>query len=303
MTANHNILPPGYTKPLNYEWAPPYRADRIRAVLEAGAAFTVRDFQRLQHDKLSIPASRLVPVLIAAASRRGLSGRPEVRTLAAWDFVMAQGAHAPLVYAAWLRALPVRVFAPRAGRGWEVLDTEWDLPTLVRLVTEPDGEFGPPARRAAARDSVVLGALDDAVADLTRRLGPDRGGWTWGALHRAAFRHPLAGAFDLPTVSRGGDGNTVNATGGGNYRQSSGASFREILDFADWDDSVATSTPGQSGQPGSPHYGDLLSLWANGAYFPLVYTRARVERETAHRLVLTPPIPVPPASPPSLPPP
>ncbi len=280
VTANHNILPPGYTKPLNYEWAPPYRADRIRGVLEAGAAFTVRDFQRLQHDEYSIPAARLVPALVAAAGRRGLSGRPEVRTLAAWDYVMAQHAQAPLLYAAWLRALPARVFRPRAGQGWAVLDSEWDLPTLVHLVTQPDGEVG---------DSVLLGALDDAVADLTRRLGPDRGGWTWGALHRAAFRHPLAAAYDLPTVPRGGDGNTVNATGGGNYRQTSGASFREVLDLADWDNSVATSAPGQSGQPGSPHYGDLVPLWANGEYFPLVYSRARVEQETAHRLVLTPP--------------
>jgi penicillin amidase len=46
--------------------------------------------------------------------------------------------------------------------------------------------------------------------------------------------------------------------------------------------------PGQSGQPGSPHYGDLLPLWAEGRYFPLLYSRARVEKETAHLLRLTP---------------
>jgi len=46
--------------------------------------------------------------------------------------------------------------------------------------------------------------------------------------------------------------------------------------------------PGQSGQPGSPYYDDLLPLWAEGKYFPLIYSRARIERETAHRLVLRP---------------
>ena len=105
----------------------------------------------------------------------------------------------------------------------------------------------------------------------------------------AVFRHPVAAAFDLPGVPRGGDGNTVNATGGGgDYVQRYGASYREILDCADWDRSVATSVPGQSGQPGSPHYGDLLAGWAEGRYFPLVFSRARVEQETAHVLTLTP---------------
>jgi penicillin G amidase len=89
-------------------------------------------------------------------------------------------------------------------------------------------------------------------------------------------------------VARGGDGNTINATGGTGYRQTSGASFREILDLADWDNSVATSAPGQSGQPGSPFYDNLLALWAAGKYFPLAYSRARVEQETAHVLMMIP---------------
>jgi penicillin amidase len=199
---------------------------------------------------------------------------------------MARDSAAPLLYQAWMRALARRVFRPRAGAAAELLDAEWDLSTLVRLVTQPDTSFGRDPERG--RDSVALLALGDAVRDLTTRLGGDRAAWRWGALHRASFRHPLAAAFDLPAVARGGDGNTVNATGGGNYRQTSGASFRVILDLADWDSSVATSVPGQSGQPGSEHYGDLLPLWAGGEYFPLVYSRARVERETKHVLLLVP---------------
>jgi penicillin amidase len=65
-----------------------------------------------------------------------------------------------------------------------------------------------------------------------------------------------------------------------------GASYREILDVADWDRSIVTNVPGQSGQPGSPFYDNLLKLWAGDEYFPLVYTRDRVQKETAYRLVL-----------------
>jgi penicillin amidase len=53
-TANHNILPPGYERPLGYEFAAPYRFARILEVLERGRRrqerFTVADFERLQHD-------------------------------------------------------------------------------------------------------------------------------------------------------------------------------------------------------------------------------------------------------------
>jgi penicillin amidase len=98
----------------------------------------------------------------------------------------------------------------------------------------------------------------------------------------------VARAFDLPDARRGGHHTTVNLTAGANLRQSHGASFREILDFADWDNSVATSVPGQSGQPGSSFYGNLLPLWEKGEYFPLLYSRAAVEKNTAHVLWLRP---------------
>jgi penicillin amidase len=58
--------------------------------------------------------------------------------------------------------------------------------------------------------------------------------------------------------------------------------------MANWDRSVFTSTPGQSGQPGSPHYGDLLPLWENHEYAPLVFSREAVEQNTKHKLVLEP---------------
>jgi penicillin amidase len=67
-----------------------------------------------------------------------------------------------------------------------------------------------------------------------------------------------------------------------------GASYRQVFDLADWDRGLATSTPGQSGQLGSPHYGDLLPLWAEGKYFPLAYSREKVEEVAEHQLRLRP---------------
>lgn len=122
-----------------------------------------------------------------------------------------------------------------------------------------------------------------AVTRLEGEQGADWGGWRWGAMNRVTFEHVLVDAFDAGVAERAGDDNTVNL-GDGDH----GPSFREILDLSDWDASLVTNTPGQSGQPESAHYRDLLEPWARGEYFPLAYSRAAVERVTAHRLLLLP---------------
>ena len=288
VTANNNILPPGYTKPINYEWAAPYRANRIRWVLDSGSKFSVDDFKRLQHDEYSAPAATLVPVLIAAADRRGDHARPEMTLLRSWNFVMEKERAAPAIYEAWLASVRYRLVAmllpPELA---SLVVRAFDLETIADLIKQPNANFGP--HPELARDSLVLGALDDAVATLSKALGPDVAQWKWGDLHLAPFKHPFVSAFDLKPARRGGDGTTVNATSSAiGFQQNSGASFREIIDLSNWDNSWATSTPGQSGQPGSPHYGDLLELWQNHQYFPLAFSRAKVEQMTKHVLQLVP---------------
>jgi len=152
------------------------------------------------------------------------------------------------------------------------------------------------ATLAATRDAILRKSLDRAWGEMERLQGPDPAKWSWGQMHRVHFRHPLdqvseaAALMDLGPVPRPGDDYTVNATGysGDSFDQVSGASYREILDLNDWDHSVAVNVPGQSGQPGSPHYSDLLPLWSEGKYFPLVYSREAVEREATDKLVLEP---------------
>lgn len=288
VTANNNILPPGYARPLNYEWAAPWRANRIRSVLDSGSKFTVQDFQRLQHDEFSAAAAGLVPVLLAATERAGWGARQDVAMLKGWDFVMRSEQGAPAIYEAWVHAVQRRLLAMLVPPDLvKAAGSISEVETLADLIRKPGPDFG---RRAEdSRDSLVLAALDEAVAAVSRDLGTDMARWKWGDLHLAPFRHSLVAAFDLEPARRGGDGSTVNATSSYvGFEQNAGASFREVIDLADWDNSWATSTPGQSAQPGSAHYGDLLELWRRYEYFPLAYSRARVERETAHVMQLVP---------------
>jgi len=251
-TANHNIMPEGYGPPLGFNWASPRRYLRIVDVLSAGRDFIVQDFQRLQLDVYSSAAANACRTLQDWTAASEVTERAR-QLLVEWDKRIDRDSPAAALYHAWRDTLDARALRE--------------------------------ATPTALRDSLVETSLAAAVAWLEAEQGSDWTAWRWGPMNELAFRHPLGvAALDLPTVQRSGDGTTVNVAG-----RRSGASFREIIDLADWDRSVATSTPGQSGQPGSPHYGDLLPLWADGRYFPLVFTRAAVEANTAHRLMLRPP--------------
>jgi penicillin amidase len=290
VTANNNILPPGYTKPLNYAWASPVRANRIRSVLDSavgvGKKFTVDDFKKLQHDEYSAPAAQFVPLIIAAAERRGQGSRVELGVLKSWDFVMRASDAAPAIYEAWLVEWKKRVVATLLPAELSSSGRLLELETILAVSMNPTKDFG--ARPEEARDTLVLSALDAAISTVSASLGPDLSKWQWGDLHQAHFPHAFVKEFDLPSVRRGGDANTVNATGGAGFAQTAGASYREVIDLSNWDNSWATSTPGQSGQPGSAYYGDLLQLWGKNEYFPLAFSRQRVEKESLHVLQLLP---------------
>ena len=98
-------------------------------------------------------------------------------------------------------------------------------------------------------------------------------------MHTQAYPHPLLKEFDLPTVERRGGNGAVGADG---------ATYREIIDVSNWDRSLTINTPGQSGQPESPFYGNLLPLWSSDQYFQMAFSRVAVDAHAAHRLKLVP---------------
>ena len=137
-----------------------------------------------------------------------------------------------------------------------------------------------------ARDSLLLTCLDRAVAELTDRLGNDPDEWSYGQRKNKHITiiHPLSDLVDeamqqkinFGPVARGGYGETVNATSN-NLNQTHGASFRILVDTEDWDKTLGINSPGQSGNPDSPHYGDLFPIWAENSYFPSFFSKEKIK--------------------------
>jgi len=293
-TANHKMIPEHYPYTVGFEWAPPYRITRIRSVIENAKQdrhkLSVPDMESLQSDITSLPALEFQKLVRSTP----LKNDPALASFLRWDGQLTRESSDAALYEVWLQQIGLAVgerFSREHGGRYSDLEPN----TLLRLLTNPEKDlFGD--NPVASRDQLLADALRAARLELEKLFGPDTAQWEWGKFHTVHFRHAVdqqPGAkdlFDLGPLARPGDEYTVNATGmdDGSWKQVSGASYREILDTSNWDQSVAVNTPGQSGQPGSPHYSDLLPLWDAGRYFPLVYSRKAVENVTTDRLVLQP---------------
>jgi penicillin amidase len=290
-TANHKMIPENYPYNVGFEWAPPDRVHRIEEVVsgirDSGKKITLEDMEKLQTDVVSLPARQLVNLLKESSP----NPTPATQMMQGWDARLSRESGVAALYEVWLKELR-KVVAEKEGVA--SLQDDWELENVFEYLSDPSPQvFG--ADAVAGRNQVLLQTLESAWKQTEQLLGTDPRSWSWGRLHTIQFRHSLdclpdaATLLDLGPLSRPGDGTTVNATWPGNkYEQEGGASYREILDTADWDHSLAVNTPGQSGQPGSPHYSDLLLLWDKGEYFPLLYSRKAVEMNARDRSMLAP---------------
>jgi penicillin G amidase len=169
------------------------------------------------------------------------------------------------------------------------------LSKVIFWITTARPEFG--ADPIDARNQFLLHCLQQAVKDLSQKLGPDMKTWIYGqnSYHHVLIKHPLSAAvdeqvrkkLDLGPLPRGGYSSTPNVTGSSD-NQTSGASFRIVVDTKDWDSAMFTNTPGQSGNPDSPFYGNLFKLWAADQHFPVYFSRELVEKSAVETLHLMP---------------
>ena len=299
-TANQMNLPadwPHAELPVGHEWSERSRATRIHEVLQATSGDSIASSCALQTDVTSVPARRLVRLL--AGLRGGGRGDAKVALslLEGWDCALgAESAAAALFEIWWMRHLRPRLLAKLAKSAvLGKLLAPGDIDGMLDALETPDARFG--ANPERERDALLAETLAQAVEECRSRLGDEPTHWRWGALHHGFFEHALsnlgtasARRLDVGPLPKGGSSSTPMHTGyrPSDFRITHGASVRLVMDVGEWDNSVCVNAPGQSGDPHSPHYGDLAPIWAKGGYVPMLYSAARVEPEIVARIKLVP---------------
>ncbi len=305
-TANNQIVPDDYPFYVTSSWDQGYRARRIVDLLSATQLLSPNDFAAIQTDVYAIPTAQLVPAYLAAGSTGGGDAAAAARALAGWNGRMDANSSAAAVYEVTTGELLREMLLPLMGKTlYEVYRSNVSSSTLYSLLLEQVANPTPPFfgtqaadGAAAARDRVIAHALTWAMSQLRGTSGALP---TWGQLHQAHFDHPLASVqplnlvFGLSPVARAGDGVTVNVGGDGgfsdvppSYDQRTVPSMRQIIDLGNLDASLWVTTTGESGQPFSAYYSDLIPLWDGGKYEPMSYSAAAVTHAAANYLQLKP---------------
>jgi len=302
VTANNKIVPPDYAHFITSEWQPPYRANRIEAMLDAQPRHSIASFARMQADDASLAVRELLPYL-KATQPRSEDARRALARIATWDGTMAKNLPEPLIVVAWWRELTRRIYADELGDAFR-LNWRPRATFVANVLADRDGQshwcddVNTPASETCAE--VLTDSLEAALADLRRRFGGDLQQWRWGAAHAAVHEHRplgrekwLAPYFDI-IVPSAGDAYTVNV-GRSNFFDDAepfanrhSASLRAIYDLSNLEKSLFIHSGGQSGNPLSPDYAAFSDAWAKGEYIPMRTRRAAIEAGGVKRLVLKP---------------
>ena len=284
-SANENRTPANYPhmNAIGYTWSDAYRFDRITNILGSKKKITMADMQALQMDYYSIPASQLIPQL-SKLETEDKNLKKAVTILQNWNFVLDTASVAATIYVAWEQALGNHLLKKIQLNNLQDEGVEFNTKKMIDQLLNPTNTLGD--NPVVERDKILLQSLEDAVNNVKEKLGNDEAGWQYGQINMKhilikhslsnLLREPMQQTLNVGPIVRGGNENTINSTSS-NLNQTTGASFRVIIDCSDWDLMTATNAPGQSGNPDSKHYKDLFELWGKNEYFPLYFSRNKIQ--------------------------
>jgi penicillin amidase len=274
VTSNQDPFPPDYPYAVNGGYAPPYRANQVRAMLSARNKWRAADLLAVQKDVYSAFDKFLAAQLIAAYDRRRIKNpglEQAIAMLRGWNGQMEAKLAAPLLTTLAFQHLRTAM-AEKAGSPAGQAYTFPMAPAVIeKLLRER------PSNWFDDYDALLLRVLVDAFEEGQRMQGRDPRRWQYGAYLRITIPNPVtheipwAGKyFDIGPVPMSGSQLTVKQT-----TTRLAPSMRMDADLGDWDRSLLNLQIGESGQSLSSHYRDQWPSYYNGRSFPMQFRNVK----------------------------
>jgi penicillin amidase len=301
-TANARIVPAGYPYLITYDWDADFRQKRLQELVLDRTGHDMASMRAAQLDVVDPAIARLQPLMIAAAQAGGITDDALLDQLTTWDASMRADAPEPLIYTAWLQEALKAIYADDLGAAFPRFFDE-RATALIRLLEGRTNsrrwcdDRGVPVHQGCG--AKLAAALNAALADLTKRYGPDRKAWRWGKAHIAlGEQQPFSSIaalrpyFNVEVPSPGGtytlNRGKVDFGTEPEFANRHASSYRGIYDLADLDASLYIQTTGQSGNPMSPYYRSFARRWAAGEYITISTKRDEIAKDALGTWTLAP---------------
>src|SRR5690606_15333536 len=278
-----NQFPADTTYPyyLGWAFAAPTRGLRINDRLAQMKEATVEDFKNLLHDNHNLEAEWLLPMLLEELrAEPSLAEHVAINYLETWDLQNAPESVAASIFERWIPALADDIWNDEFGDAEPVRNPILDR-TFRLLLEEADSPWFDDKRtvdKIETRGDIIRRSFKSTIERLEKEFGPitnlESGKvhpWAWALVKQTNINHlvPNFAQFSRKNVYTGGGPRIVNATS-----RTHGPSWRMIVQLdASWPKAWGLFPGGQSGNPGSRHYDDMVDTWAAGELDELVFLK------------------------------
>lgn len=272
-SANQDPTGPDYPYYLDDDFAPYERGRRINERLAAMNRITKEDMQNLQLDDYSYHAAKVLPMMLRKLQSNTLSDLEleAYNLLSEWDYHNKGAEIAPSIFKYWWDDLYDGIWSDEydsvdVGLTWPDRDQAAYLVLNDSTLKWYDDIS---TAEKETLDVLINRSFQTALKNLENRYGSFGENWEWGYVNETDINH-LA---DIPGLGRenvftDGGAESVNA-----IRGSHGPSWRMVVELGPEIKAYGIYPGGQSGNPGSIHYDDMIDDWNSGELYPLWFMR------------------------------
>lgn len=285
-SANQSSTDQAYPYYINWQFAPYERGKRINDRLGSMQKATVDSMRTLQTDTYSIRAQDILPTMLKYLDESKLD-ETQLAALAAlkkWDKYYDANSIGASIFDAWWS----RFYRLTWNDSFGSKDTLLNFPSMDRtealLLREPNSIWFDNKRTPVKENSadVLSQSFNAAVDGLSHKYGK-QANWQWGKVKPFQVSHManLPG-FGSGNFESGGTGSTVNALIDGH-----GPSWRMVVQMGPQTKGYGIIPGGQSGNPGSFYYDDMLQTWKEGKLKELLFLHSATETSPRIKTILT----------------
>lgn len=278
-SANQSATDLSYPYYLGSDYAAFERGARINEYLAAKSQITPQDMMALQNDAVSLFAQKVLPRLLETlpAEKLDAEQREFYEMLKSWNYEYRAELAAPLIFNTWWRELYELIWKDDMKIGESELKYPRRDVTMSLVLNEPTSSFydikNTPQTESLAE--LTLLAFQNMQSKLAKEHGAFGASWHWEKARGTDVGHlariPGLGRMQLPTS---GNGDNVNAT-----TKTHGPSWRMIVALGPQVQAWGLYPGGQSGEPGSRFYDNMVDDWVAGKYYELLYLKTATEND------------------------
>ncbi|WP_420151305.1 penicillin acylase family protein [Spirosoma sp.] len=279
-SANQFSTDPTYPYYLNWQFAPYERGHRINQRLAAMRGATADSLRQLQNDTYNLRAADVLPVILPILSEKGLSQeqRKASQILRQWQRNNDAGEVGPTIFTEWMNQFMKAVWSDEFDGGDTIPMRFPSFDRTLTLMQRDSGSRWFNNVKTPAREHLpylLSQSFQSACDTLTKKHGPVGKSWAWGMHKGTDIRHLLPGvdAFSVLDLDVGGGNVIVNAT-----NERSGPSWRMVVALGPQPKAYGVYPGGQSGNPGSPYYQNMIETWKKGQLNELLYLQSAQEK-------------------------